>query len=420
MSLWNRLLGRRSFEDERADGDRLFGEGAFPDARLAYQRALDRGQGAAEEGLEHCRTRIAACLDRMAEASIAEAERLIEAGHDDLAAQELVNAMETAASEEVGTVARSRLEALEGRDARRVQAEAEELSDDDRWTILAGSFSDDQLDELDGYGEAARAALLAVHDERFAEGRATLEALLEEAEAPRYLWLELGRARLLDGDAAGAEEALRAFVAAIPEDEGGAPRVRAHTHLADLAEERGDEATAIDELQRAVDALPEDARPYLNLGRYLREKGHGDDAVEVLRAAKELGGGDRAPWPVLAELGLAELESGHATEARGHLLEVMQTHIQQRQLDFPAEAAAGLATLHEKAGELEQAAALWKSLARGSHRAGHLRYHREAGRVLAALGEREEARRMLSRALALAEDDEEVKALVEAELRDLA
>ena len=58
-------------------------------------------------------------------------------------------------------------------------------------------------------------------------------------------------------------------------------------------------------------------------------------------------------------------------------------------------------------------------LSQGNDRANHLHYHREAARVLAKLELTDEARRMLERAAALAEDDEEQLAAVNEQLEAL-
>jgi tetratricopeptide (TPR) repeat protein len=88
-------------------------------------------------------------------------------------------------------------------------------------------------------------------------------------------------------------------------------------------------------------------------------------------------------------------------------------------MNLPPEAMTALAALHERRGRLERAADLYRTLATGSDRGRHLVYHREAGRLLAALGIHDDARRMWQRARALAEDDAETRAKIEADLAAL-
>ncbi len=422
MSFFKRLFGGGSFDDDRAEADRLYEQGAFEDARIAYQRALDRKKGAAPDAVEHCEGRVADCLDRMAESRIDEASRLTEAGHLDLAEVELRNAMETAASEAIARRARRALETLEKEDALRQAESPAEMSDDDRWALLAGTWENDQIDEYDELGDAFREALLALHDGQTDESRQALEAML--GDDARYLWLEVGRARLLAEDFEAGEEALRTFLESLDEDEGGEARLSAHASLAALCERAGDEEGAMAELEAAMEAFPDDPRPFFEMGRYLRAKGHHAEAAEVIEAALPLLDEDRPDWRFFEEIGLAKAELEEDEDAAMYFDRVLAFFVQIRRpdapsVDFPPATAIARAALHEKAGELAKAADLYHALARGSDRDNHLTYHREAARVLLDLERSEDARRMLTRALALAEDDDEARAAIEAQLAEL-
>ncbi len=420
MSFFKKIFGGGSFEEHRSEGDRLFESRAFEDARLAYQRALDKSRGASEATVSACQERIAECLDRMAEARIAQAADLAAAGHLDLAEVELRNAMETAASEEIARTARRALETLEKEDARR-QADAEpEMTDEDRWALLAGNWESEQLDEYDSYdGPEFRRALLSLYAGRGEEARPILESLLEGSEDACYLLLEIGRARLLTEDFAGAEEALRAFLERLDEGEGGEARLSAHAELAALRDREDDEEGAMAELEQAMEVFPDDPRPFLTMGRYLRLKEHFEEAIEVIEAALPLLGEERPDWRFFEELGLARVAAGQDEEAANDFDRVIAQFVQLRRLDFPPATAVARAKLHEAAGEPEKAADLYRGLANGSDRDNHLAYHREAARVLIELGLDEEARRMLTRALALAESDASAAATIEAQLAEL-
>ncbi|HEY8430419.1 MAG TPA: hypothetical protein VIL20_18695 [Sandaracinaceae bacterium] len=425
MSFFKKLFGGTSFEDERREADRLFEVQAYEDARLAYQRALDRKQDAPPDAVEHCKERVAACLDRMAEARIAQAEQHAKDGQLDLARGELETAMELAASAEVVRRARLALDALEQEDAKRKAEVPDEISDEDRWALLAGGWEGDQADEYDEYGDAFREALLALHDGKAKEARAALEALLAQHEEEAvYLWLEVGRARLLDEDFAAGEEALRTFLGKLDEDEGGNARMSAHAELAALRDREGDEDGAIAELRAMMDAFPDDPRSYYLMGRYLREKGYAEEAAEVLEAAVPLLDEDRPDVRFLEELGLAKMEAGESEQAAAYFDRVIQFFVSIRRpdgrgIDFPPATAVARAKLHEEAGELQKAADLYRALANGSDRANHMVYHREAGRLLIELELFDEARRMLTRALALAEGDAGARADIEAQLARL-
>ncbi|MCZ7683284.1 MAG: hypothetical protein M5U28_32590 [Sandaracinaceae bacterium] len=424
MSFFKKLFGGGSFEDERAEADRLFAEGRYEDARLSYQRALERKKGAPADAVERCEERVGECLDRMAEARIAEAEELANDGQIDLAEVELRNAVELAASEEVARRARRALETLEQEDARRQAEGPAEMSDEDRWALLAGAFVGDQADEYEEYGDAFREALLAMHDGEAKEARAALEALAAEHEDACYLWLEIGRARLLDDDFAAAEEG----AARVP---GSARRGRGRRRAHQRA--RGARRAARPRGRRGrrhrgaaghdgrlpggrAHLLPHGALP---AGEGLR-RGGGGRARGGRAAARR--GPPRRPLPRGArpreDGGRRGRGGGRLPRSRDRLLRA-DPPARQPQAGLPPATAVARAKLYEKEGALEKAADLYRGLANGSDRANHLTYHREAARLLLELELDEEAQRMLTRALALAEDDAEARAAIEAQLAEL-
>ncbi|UJR81612.1 hypothetical protein [Sandaracinus amylolyticus] len=429
MSFLKRMFGGASAEDERREGDRLWGAKDFFQARQAYERAIEKAKGGGELR-EHCEARLVACADAMAEARIEEAEALRRDGQIEIARGELSTAIDLARSPKVRERARRAMEMLERRDAVEQATAVPELTDDERWAVIAGNWDEAQLDELDAHGDEGRAAILAVHavaDEtdveqqkvRAKSARAVLERLVESDADAVYLWLEVGRARLIDGDEEGGAKALGAFLERVGEDGNADARLAAHVALAALADKQGDEEKAIEWLQQGIDVMPGDPRPFLQLGVYLRQKGHAEEAVEVLETAIELMDEDRPSWEAFQELGLAKRDAGHDAEAIDLLEKVLRFFVARSRLDFPSSTARPLAELHEKAGRLERAADLYRGLANGSDRANHLAYHRDAARVLTELGLLAEARRMLTRAAALAEGQPEILADVEAKIAKL-
>jgi tetratricopeptide (TPR) repeat protein len=418
MSFLEKLFGGGSFENRLAEADSLYERGRYGEAKLAYERAAEKATGAHAERRAYVEQRIADSRDAIARMRLREAERLEAHGEMDLARAELAGALETAASADVVRECERRIEALERRDAR-IAATAVEVSPDEIVEAIAANWEEEQAEEYESYGRRFREALLLTHEERFAEARAKLEELLTEAKDPHYLHFEVGQARLLAGAEAEAVASFRAFLASIGPDEGGYARLMTHAHLAALADEHGDEEGAIAQWEAAVEALPDDPRPRLNLGVYLRRKGHAEAAAEVLEAVLAEISEIQPDVRIVEELALAKRDLGREDEAVELLEQVVAHHVKLGLLDYPPEGARALAELHEKRGNLRRAADLWRSLAKGSHVAGHLHYHREAARLLAALGEVGEARRLLLRAAELAGEDDEARAGVEAALRAL-
>lgn len=440
MGFLKKFFGGASFDDERKEADALFDGKDYEEARIVYERALDKKKGAPADAIEHCEERVGACLDRMAELRIEEAERLLEAGHDDLAETELKNAIETASSPEIAKRAERMLERFEAADAKQRASMPTELTDDDRWALLMSHWEPDQGDEYEEYEDDLRDALLLLDEGKADEALELLEEILEDAEDPVYLWLEIGRARLnaalakapVENDEpkpppeslAPAEEALRKFLEHMEDDEGGNAQLGARADLAAIRDLCGDEEGAIAELEAAMDAFPDDTRPFYLMGRYLSRKGHAESAVEVLEAGVEMLDEDRPDWRYLEELGIACVEAEEEEKAAMYLDRVIGLFVAIRRLDaepeLPSRTGVARAKLHEEAGELEKAADLYRTLARGPDRARHLEFHLEAARVLKELELDDEAKRMLTRALALAENaPAEKRADIEAKLAEL-
>ena len=411
MSFFKRILGSKTLDERLAEADAKYEERDFGQAKLSYERCLDSAKGAPVAMRDRIASRIDACCDEIAKIRIAEGQDHLAAGEIDLAVGELEGALETARDEVIVAEARAILDGLQARDAKERAEEVPELSDEERLAVLAGSWEDDQAEEYDAYGADFDRALLALHDGDVGAARAGFEQLLEDFEDSRYLWLELGRARLLTDDIAGGKAALAAFLEKIGPDEGGEARLVAHLELARLHDEAGNVDEAMSELERGVEALDEDPRAYLALGQYLRQKGHADEALEVLEAGAAVMGEARPDYRLLQELGLAQADAGKQTDAIEVLEGVIQLFIARHQTDFPPDTAERLAALHEAAGNMERAADLFRALTHGSNRTAHLRYHREAARLLRELGLGEEARTMLVRAKALTEDDGELGVL---------
>ena len=422
MGFFKKLFGGRDFNGEMKEADAHFEGGAWAEARLCYERAAESARDG-DDG-SRAESQMRECLDRLAQARLDEAKELQANGHLDLAEAELMNAIELAASDSIRNEARRRIETLEQQDAVRKQAEIpDEMSDEDRWALLAGNWEEDQLDEYDEYGERFRTAVLAMHDGEGEAALETLEEIADEYEDPAYLWLEIARARSLVEDLAGSEEALRAFLEAMGPDDGGAARMGARANLAALRDRDEDEDGAIAELTKAMEEFPEETMPFLLMGRFLFDKGYFDEAAEVLEAGTQLLDPDRPDWRYLELVGLSLAEAGEPERAAGYLDQVISFFVSLRRhdrpLDYPVNTATTRAAIHENAGELEKAADLYRTLSQGSDAQNHLSYHQETARLLLELGLEEEARRMLTRALALAADDEEALEQIEAQLSEL-
>jgi tetratricopeptide (TPR) repeat protein len=420
MSFFKRLFGGTTEAEDLAEADRLFDAKNHFEARLAYEKLKDR-RDVGPSARDHAEARIALCFDALAEARIAEAQRLLGDGEFELARTELETAAELARTDSIRKRAARMLDGAERRDARKVAKVRVEPTDDERWVMLAGTWSDAQIDEYDGYGEDFRQALLAIDAGRPAAALPVLETLARDHEADGvYLFVELARARSRTGDEAGGVRALSLFLDRVPDDDRSDARINGFVFLAQIAERDGDDEKAIGELQRAIDAMPDDPRPLLNMGVFLRTRGEPEPAVTILEAALALYDEDQPNWPVHVEIALAKRDAGREAEAIETLERLVRHFLGRSQVDsLPAAVAVPLAELHERTGNLGRAADLYSTLARGNDRENHVAYHREAGRILKKLGLRQEARRMLTRASALADKSSEISRDIEDILAEL-
>lgn len=384
--------------------DQQFEAGEYGGAKLTYEKAREAYGGDIPEELG---AKIDRCKDGIAAQRIAEAKRQLQGGAIEFAAQELLGALEVAVDPGVREEAQSLIDQLEGDEAKQ-RAVSHETSDEERLALIIGQWEEAQAQELEAHGERLFQALIDFQNERFEQARATLETLLGEAQTPRYLWLELGKARLLADDVDGAEQALTQFVTALEQGEGGEHRLAAHLALARIADDRGAFDRAMTHFAAAVEAMPNDYRPYLAMGSFLRDKGHGAEALEVLQSALEICTvTSHVDWLLLQELGLTQQMEDNPEEAVSFFEQVLEFFTSHQITDYPVPTATSLARLYEKSGRLERAADLYRGLSQGSDTGQHARYHYEAGRLLGQLGLHEESRRMLTRARALAAQSED-------------
>ncbi|HKU39195.1 MAG TPA: tetratricopeptide repeat protein [Polyangiales bacterium] len=412
MSLFGKLFGKRSAEEERAHADQLFAAGEFGQAKLSYERVqtLTRDQPELQSALV---AQIDACRDAIAKKRLEEAERLIAAGNLEFAREELQGAIETAASRELIALAEQRAEGLEEKQWVQEHPPAAEIAAEDRFEVIAGGFEEDQYAEYLAHGEPMKRALLLLHDGKMAEARSELEALIAKADAPRFLWFELGRARLATGETEAGAEALNKFLESLHAEEGGDARLLAHMELAQLVHAKGDFDGAVAHYERALEALPDDPRPYLAMAAFFRREQLFDEAIEVLEAALAARAEQDPDFRLWHELGLAYADAGKDDAAIAQLERVVEFLTRRNQRDLPPEGTLRLAALYEKSERPARALDLFTLLANGSDQPNLFAYQLEAARLMQKLGLSAEARRMLQRAREAAPKDPAVQARVE-------
>ena len=432
MSFLKKVFGIKSWEEMRAEADEMREHQTFGPAKLAYERALAKVPAEQTEARAEIEGLIGDCCDDLARARIAIGEQFLEAGdsiHEALALEEFRGALEIAHDEDIRTAAQEHIDGVGQRAAVEEAAVADvEQSDEERIALIAGRWSDTQSLEYDRYDQGFLDSLLAMQDGRFGDACDGLNAVLADAKHPCYLHLELGRALLGKAlleyeeagkdeddsnplDAGAATEALRLFLSELEHGEGEDSRLAAHVMLARVADTQGDVEAALAEYAQATDAMPRDSRVLLEMGRYLRSKGFLEEALATLESAQAIMSAARPDWTVYHELGLTQRDLGRAKQAIGSLEAVQAIFKEHDYLDFPPEATVALAELYEADGRFDRAADNFRSLTEGSDRANHFTYYRETARLLFKLGAADEGHDFLTKAEALAPDQEAVDAL---------
>ena len=395
--------------------DALFEAGEFGSAKLAYEKAADAADDEDRAAIED---RVRECADGIASGRIEHARRYIADGELELAAYELEGAREVAVTNTIRETAQQLLDGLEADDARE-QAVTLEMTDEERIALIAGQWQEAQADEYEAYGQPLFDALIAMQTERLEDAITGLEQILQTAESPRYLWLELGRVRLLAEDHDGAKEALHRFLDALGEEEGGETRLAARLALARLAEDSGELEVATAHFEHGVTAMPDDYRPYLALGAFLRRSGHPTEAIEVLKNSLELSKNAGPDWRLFEETGLAYQATGENDKGRKFLEQVVEFFTQRQETDFPPATALALSRRSTRATATSSGppTCIERSAKEAIATTTDATTTKPAG-CSRCWGCTTRPHRMLTRAQALSEGDEELETKIAAILQD--
>jgi len=391
---------------ERAQ--RALEAGDHGDAKLEFERALSAHDAPSpgEDAHRAVLTRIDECCDAIADTRLEQAQQYLADGYADLADDEFTHALQTAATEACTERVREAMATAERDDARQQVDDVPEATLDDQFEAIAGTWEDEQHAEYAGYGDRFKRAVVALYDQRPDDARGALDALVAETDDAHYLWYEVGRARLAVGDGPGATEALEKFITRIGPEEGGDSRLTAHMELAAIYTEADDFEAAIAQYQAALEALPDDPRPYLAMGIFFRRQELAEEAVDVLDSAMEML--DSRPYfRVWQELGLAHADLEHDVQAVGYLEKVVEYLVSRDHLDLPPETALTLAQLYEKQGNAARGLDLVQMLCDGSDVDNRHAYHLEAARIANRVGLADEHAKHLERARELAPEDDE-------------
>ena len=426
MSFLKKLLGKdmdallREAREKEKGGD-------IGGALLDYERALEQMEESGERPheIDRLRGRIAGLRDGLADRYVDEAAAQAADGDLDGALASLRLALEVSGSEEKRSEIDVKVEDAQRRSAEdQISAPAKEMTEDEVYQALSGTWTERQLDEFDEYGETFRQAFLAFHAGRFDEAIAAYEALLEEAgDDALYLRFEYARALQLkahvliekDGDegieqaAKLREEALgviKAFRKMLPKQRTPEVRAQAWSLTAQIYMDMDDMESAEDALVQAQEIVPNEPAVYLNLGRFLARQDRADDAIAALEQGEELMDKTHPVVELLLLLALALRKAGRPKEAITRLEAINNFFAGMGRMEWDPVVAVPLAEMYEETGNNLRASDVYRNLSTGGDSENLALYNYHAARLLKEQGRKAEIRPYVLRAREHAKDDD--------------
>lgn len=421
MGLWSTLFGD-SFLKHRERGDRYRSAGELGLAKAEYECALRRARGRTETELAEVRQALQETKRMLVEANEQRARELAELGCFEEAANALHFALELADEEEAAARLRAELASLDRRqkthekaqiDAETKGPEGDEFMGDtfeERFEIFLMGLEDPEVaEQYRARGEAFAQAVLLLQEGEATRAIAALQDLLAGGDDHPLVHLELGRALLFAGGterSTAAVDHLRRWVDGHPTD------YDASTTLAEALRQAGraDEATEL--LEQVADEAPPDSLALQHLAEHLVILGEWQAAA----AACQEGLAHRPRATELKRLlGVALHGLGRSAEAT----KLMEAVLRERwrfdpetgELEFDRATAASLARIYlaaDSLGQAERALDLLRALEQGAPEAERPGLELAMAEALLRLGQRDEARRQLETALALAGENAEL------------
>ncbi|MBN1773573.1 MAG: hypothetical protein JXB32_20085 [Deltaproteobacteria bacterium] len=427
MAFLKKLFGKDP-EALRKEAEAFFEAGDFGSAKLTFQALGERLAEGPEDAREEVRRRIADCQTELVRKQLAEVDRLKERGDFEAAMDLCRSTIEMADGLSIKLEVKVKADGLMEEFTRNSQPEAGPPSEDEVFLALSGAWSEEQAEELLSYGNEFRRAFLSLHDGKADEAREVFRKLADEHPEALHIGLELARTlaitrRRAPGSGTPTEDEAKAEAKAAleeaavlfrnylehePDDASDELYATVQSELAQVVLELGDPKTAEECLIEAADATHEQTYGHLNLGRFYRMQQRYDESIKRLELAVEKMGTVTPDIRVYRELGFAHRDAGHRDEAIDCLKAVVDHQASLGQFDYDPETAEALCALYLETGKKdhkEEAANLYRHLARGRNVAGRFGYHLQAGKLLKELGKKPEGVRELHAARALAGDD---------------
>lgn len=406
MSLLKKILGSDAKEllEEARDREE---SGDLGGAIVDYERALealDEKDAARRDEIEG---KVRKIRDALADRYLAEAQGAIEERDLEKAFESLSYALDACGSDEKRRVVQMRMDAVQLMIADAELADPERsLTEDEVFQALSGGWTQQQLDEFDGYGEKFKEAFLAYHAGRFDEALEGYAALLKEAgEDALYLRLEYARAVYLKAQALAADEARKdeagalydeaverahEFRSLLPMKRNPEVRAGAWSLLAQIFIDKKDMESAEDALVQAQEIIPEEPVVYLNLGRFLFDRDRLDDAIAALEQGEEIMDKLSPSVELLSLLGRVHRKAGNKAQAIRRFQAVIDYFMAMGRTEWDPAVARPLAELYEETGKIQEACDIMRNLSRTGHRENLAANNYEAARLMKKLGRKKD------------------------------
>ena len=429
MSFLRKLLGkdvdgllREAGEKEKA--------GDIGGAVLDYERALEQMEESAKRPneIDRLRGRIAGLRDGLADKYVDEAAAQEMDGDLEGALQSLRLALDVSGSEEKRSKLDIKVEDVQRKLADdQISAPEEDLTEDEVYQALSGSWSEWQLDEFDEYGEPFKRAFLAFHAGRFDEAIAAYKELLEQAgDDALYLRLEHARALhlkahvLVEKDGEDGEESkeqaaklreeaievIKSFRKMLPKRRTPEARAQAWSLTARIYMDMDDMDSAEDALVQAQEIVPNEPAVYLNLGRFLSSRDRTEDAIAALEQGEGLMDQRHPIVELLLLLAMVLRKAGRPKESIERLEAINNFYAAMGRLEWDPVVAVPLAQMYEETGDIVRACDAYRNLSTGGDRDNIALYNYHAARLLKEQGRKAEIRPYMLRAREHAKDDD--------------
>jgi tetratricopeptide (TPR) repeat protein len=423
MSLLKKILG--SDPEERIEEAREKEKsGDLGGAIMDYERVLEDLDEKDGDRRAEIEKRILEIRDALVDRFLAEAQEALAERDLEKALDIFTYAQDAGGSEGKRDQVQKRMEAVQLMIADAELADPERsLTGEEVFQALSGGWTQQQLDEFDGYGDRFKEAFLAYHAGRFDDALEGYGKLLKEAgEDALYLRLEYARALYLKArHAAGDEEQkseteamydqaverVHEFRRLLPMKRNPEVRAGAWSLLAQIYIDKKDMESAEDALVQAQEIMPEEPVVYLNLGRFLFDRERLDDAMAALEQGEEIMDKLHPNIELLSLLGHVHRQAGDREAAILRFQTVIDYFLATGRTEWDPAVARPLAELYEETGKAREASDIFRNLSRTGNRENLALYNYHAARLMKKLGRRkDEILPYLLRAKEHASDDE--------------